>query len=148
MKMRISGGDIDAPSVVRVSFWSWIAAAAMGLIYSVLFFVAKNGLIEETIKARPDLNADQIRSGASAFIWLTLILAVLFGSLYVYFAYKMLAGERKQRVRLLIAGVLHLVVSLLFPVNLIVLIGVVLSVVGALTMYLPAPAKAYFTTEV
>ncbi len=148
VKMRISGGDTDAPSVIRVSFWSWIAAAAVGLIDAVLFFYFKNQLIDSTMRANPSLNIDQVRSGANSFVWLTLILAVLFGSLYVYFAYRMRAGDRKARTRLLIAGVVHLVVSILFPVSLIVLIGVVLSLVGALAMYLPATAKTYFTNEV
>ncbi|MBE1467031.1 hypothetical protein [Kibdelosporangium phytohabitans] len=148
MKMRISGGDTDAPSVIRVSFWAWIAAAAIGLIDAVLFFYFKNTLIDSTMRARPDLNVDQVRSGANSFVWLTLILAVLFGSLYAYFGYRMRAGERKARTRLMIAGVVHLVVSILFPVSLIVLIGVVLSLVGVLAMYLPAAAKTYFTDEV
>ncbi|RSM74337.1 hypothetical protein DMH04_40040 [Kibdelosporangium aridum] len=148
VKMRISDGDTDAPSIVRASFWAWVAAAVVGLLDAVLFFYFKDQLIESTIRQNPALNVDQVRSGANSFVWLTLILAVLFGSLYVYFGRRMQTGERKSRTRLLIAGLVHLALSILFPVSYIVLLGVLLSVVGALLMYLPQPAKTYFSNEV
>lgn len=143
-----AGTAADVPSVIRVSFWAWVAAAAVGLIDAVLFFYFKDALVDSTIKARPDLNVDQVRSGATAYVWLTLILAVLFGSLYVYLGYKMRDGARRQRTWLLVAGLVHLAISILFPISLVVLVGVVLSLIGALAMYLPAAAKTYFTNEV
>lgn len=146
--MRISDGETAAPLMVRVSFWFWVGAAVVGLLDAVLFFYFKDQLIETTIRQNPALNVDQVRSGANSFVWLTLILAVLFGSLYVYFGRQMRIGVRKARTRLLIAGIVHLVISVLFPVSYIVLLGVLLSVVGALLMFVPYQAKTYFSAEV
>jgi hypothetical protein len=147
VKIRISGGDPDAPAVVRYSFWAWIAAGAIGLIDGILLWSVKNVLVDQAIKQNPTLNADQIRSGANNLVLFVMVSAVLFAALYVYFAYRARDGVKSARTTLLIVGIVHLVLSLLIPVSYLVLFGVVLSIIGIILLYLPA-ARAYYSAEV
>jgi uncharacterized membrane protein YbhN (UPF0104 family) len=147
VKIRISGGDTDAPAVVRYSFWAWIVAGAIGLIDAVLFYTVKDALIDATIKQNPSLTIDQVRSGANNFLLLTLISAIVFAALYAYFAYRARDGKRSARTAVTVIGILHLLLALLFPVSYLVLFGVLLSIVGMVLLYLPT-AKAYFSSQV
>jgi hypothetical protein len=147
VKIRISGGDTDAPRVVRYSFWAFIAAGSVGLLDAVLLWSIKDQLIDTTIKQSPSLNPDQIRSGANNLVLFVLVEAVVFAALYVYFAYRARAGVRSARTALTVAGVLHLVLSLLVPLSYLVLFGVLLSIAGIILLYLPT-ARPYFSPEV
>jgi hypothetical protein len=147
VKIRISGGDTDAPAVVRYSFWAWIVAGAIGLIDAILFLTVKDALIDATIKQNPNLSVDQIRNGANNLVLFTLISAIVFAALYAYFAYRARDGVRSARTAVTVVGILHLLLSLLFPVSYIVLISVLLSIVAIILLYMPA-ARAYFSAEV
>jgi hypothetical protein len=146
VKIRISGGQTDAPTVVRYSFWAWVSAGAVGLIDAVLLWSVKNALVDSTIKANPTMDPGQIRTSANNLVLFVLVEAVVFGALYVFFAYRARDGIRSARTTLTVVGILHLVLSLLVPVSYLVLIGVLLSVVGIILLWRPA-ARTYFSAE-
>ncbi|TCO65232.1 hypothetical protein [Actinocrispum wychmicini] len=148
MKIRISGGDTDAPPVVRYSFWTWIFAGAVGLIDAVLLWSVKNALVDQAIRQNTNstVSADQIRSGADNLVWFVTITAVVFAVAYAFFAYRARDGIRSARTTLLVVGVFHLLLSMLVTVSYLVLFSVLLSIVGMVLLYLPT-ARAYFNPE-
>lgn len=146
--MRISGGDTDAPKLVRYSFWTWIAAGVVGLLDAVLLWSLKNALIDQAVKANtdPKITPDAIHSGVNNFVIYTLISAVVFGVLYVYFAYRARDGVRSARTVLVIGAVVRLLLGMLTSMSYYALFGVLLSIVAAVLLYMPA-ARAYYNPE-
>jgi heme/copper-type cytochrome/quinol oxidase subunit 2 len=147
--MRITGGDTDAPAVVRYAFWAWVVAAAIGLLDAVLLWSVKNSLVDQAIKNNKDpaITADQIKDGANNLVMFMLITSVVFAALYVYFAYRARAGVKSARTTLVVVGIVHLLLCLLIPVSLYVLVAVLLSIVGGALLYVPRPARDYYNPE-
>jgi heme/copper-type cytochrome/quinol oxidase subunit 2 len=147
--MRITGGDTDAPAVVRYAFWAWVVAAAIGLLDAVLLWSVKNSLVDQAIKNNKDpaITADQIKDGANNLVMFMLITSVVFAALYVYFAYRARAGVKSGRTTLVIVGIVHLLLCLLIPVSLYVLVAVLLSIVGGALLYVPRQARDYYNPD-
>lgn len=134
------------PTVVRVGYWMAVASATVVLIGAVLALSAKQTMVDAQI-ARPGqtLTPDQIRDAINLQVWLLLGFSLVLGLLVALFARKVLAAERKARVRFTIVTLL-LVLFLFFFGNLIGLVGGLFLLVSMALLFMPT-ATRYLTSE-
>ncbi|MGH3451342.1 MAG: hypothetical protein ACRDQW_11600, partial [Haloechinothrix sp.] len=87
----------------------------------------------------------QIAGGLSAVLWTLAIGGIMFGALWVLFAYKAREGTRSARTVLTVLTVSMIVLQVLLApfMNLVLVASVVLACVALVLMYLPSVAS-YF----
>jgi NhaP-type Na+/H+ or K+/H+ antiporter len=116
---------VQAPTIVRASFWTAIVGLSIIVIAAVLALAAKDTSIAIEI-GRPNktLTDEQIRQAITTQVWLTVGFSLVLGLLAAYFVRKVLDGERKARTRFMIVSIL-LLLFLFFFGNIIALVGLV-----------------------
>ncbi len=138
------GPALPAPKEVQISFWIWIAGAALSVISALLAFTQKDELAK-TMRENPG-TAGMTPQEFDAAVNFGLIFAVAIGivlaGLYVLFAFKARAGRNWARVVLTVLTALGLL-SMLLSRSLSGLPTTVISVVAVVLLYLPN-SKAYF----
>jgi len=135
------------PIEVKVSFWVWLLSAGIDIVAGILVAVNKPKFVADFVKANANFGlspAELTQAANSAFIGM-LIGIFGFCLLYILFVVKMRAGRNWARV--VLAGLA--IVSLFFQAvvvgttDLVAMIGVLISVVGLVFMFVPN-ANAYF----
>ena len=134
-----------APGSVRYAFIAWILAAIVGLANSVLMLAYKERLIDSAIKnnKNPNVTNDQIASGTTTLLWMFLVGSVVFGALFVLFAYKAHGGVRRARTLLLVLGVITVLYYFLILRTTLGLMSALLALTASILLYLPK-ASEYF----
>ncbi|MFB9715347.1 hypothetical protein [Arthrobacter methylotrophus] len=117
------------PQQLTVSYWLWVAAAALGVVASFINIFTVRGLFGEMMVG-PGI--------------VGLIFSLIFAALYIFIAIRLKEGSRWARLVLTILGALA-VFSLLFQVITLNLnfIGSAVAVAAAVLMWLPE-SKRHF----
>ncbi|WP_367134603.1 hypothetical protein [Saccharothrix sp. HUAS TT1] len=133
-----------APKQLQISFWLWIAGAALLVLSSVLILTER----EEAIKAARDaggtqgLTEEQFVTTVTATLAVLVTIGVVLAALMAFFAFKARAGRNWARVSLTVLGALIFLFQMLAvsQLGLLIMLAVAAAVV---TLYLPA-SKQYF----
>ncbi|WP_436492572.1 hypothetical protein [Actinokineospora sp. HUAS TT18] len=137
----------DAPTVVRVAFWVWVAAGLAGVVGSVLFFALRSRLIDETLKQKPELNRVQLEQTATGLSWWLLLGSIMFLGFFILLAYKARGGTRKARTLLVTVGVFAALFQYTIGrVGILGLLSALLIVVGLGLLYMPK-SRAFFASN-
>ncbi|GAB3911249.1 hypothetical protein GCM10029964_116660 [Kibdelosporangium lantanae] len=147
--MRITGGDTDAPKVVRSTFWIWIAAGTVGLLHAVYLLTLKNRFADQEVQRNtdPTVSADHIRDVVGSVITFALVEAVVFAAVWAFFAYRARAGARGGRIGLVVTGLVYLALNILLPLGnaVLLLIEALLVVAGIILLFLRG-SREYFSS--
>ncbi|MFT7836292.1 hypothetical protein Q5530_09080 [Saccharothrix sp. BKS2] len=137
-----------APKQVRISFWLWLATAALITILAVaalLIMLANPQAVVDIAKQNggsQGLTDEQLRTGLVAFQVFFTVAAVVVAGLLVFFAVKARAGRPWARTWLNVTGIVALLLSM-FGFTLLSLLVVVPLVAAVFLLYTPA-SKEYF----
>lgn len=137
----------DAPRVVRVSFWLWIAAGVIGLVGAVLFLVLRDEWADIQVRSNPGQSIADMRGLAAGLSWWLLAGSVMFLAFFVLVGYNARRGVRKARTLLLVLGVFAALFEYsLGRVTIYGLISALLIIVAAGLLYAP-PARRFFAGD-
>ncbi|WP_086822049.1 hypothetical protein [Allokutzneria sp. NRRL B-24872] len=157
---EISAPEIDdgrrapvRPREVVISFWAWIAAAALEVVLIPLVLADGHLLTDEALdeeRAGAVLRGDSVqldsgvvRFGAGVVIGVVCVAVLALAAAYVWFALRMLAGRGWARVVLIGLTVVSAVSSFWVDTDWYGMSMVGLSVFATLLMVMPT-ANAYF----
>lgn len=135
----------EPPTLVKVSFWLWIAAGLVLVAGFGLTLSAKEQLIQALIQLNndPNISDEQLRQGATSLLWTLFIGAVAFAILFALFAYRAREGIRSARTILTVLAAISLIFQVVLFSNLVTLVSALLAVVALVLLYLPSVAD-YF----
>jgi hypothetical protein len=161
---EVSGGDVvgsaDGPAMsspaesvtdrpapprpVLVSFWIWIAGAVI-LVLGGLLTLAERNMILANYRAHPPAGVplDQLPSQVNQLIAVSLVVAVVFAALYVFFAYRIRAGRNWARTVLTVLTVLSVLYYLTVGASIYTYLSLLISVVAVVLLYVPG-AREFF----
>jgi hypothetical protein len=157
-KQRKPGGELPAappieptpaeplrpPVPVQAAFWIWIAGAVLSLVSAVLTPREKASIIGALRSAKPaGIPPNQYEQYAQTLIVVSIVTLVIFAGLYVFFAYKVRSGRNWARMTLTVLMVLGVAYDAYTGTLLSSGIGLLVSVVAVILVYLPQSA-AYF----
>ncbi|MGQ0839274.1 hypothetical protein [Actinokineospora sp.] len=132
----------DAPRVVKVAFWVWIAAGVTGVAGAVLFFALRDRLVEAELRRRPDLDPVVLDQSTIGLSWWLLAGSVMFLGFFALLAYKARGGVRKARTLLVTLGVFAALFQYTIGrVGLLGLVSALLIVVAVGLLYAPAARR-------
>ncbi len=86
------------PRVLRLAWWVWIAATAVGFVRSVIQLTDRRMLLSRISEAAPDLSQSELDAAVNSGILLTLLLSLAVAAVYVLVANRMLRGRNWARV--------------------------------------------------
>jgi preprotein translocase subunit SecG len=103
---------------VVAAFWSWVAAAVIGLVGLVLVLTSPVWDLAVAAGARQSANLTvvNVQSLVNTLKIITVVIAVIFVAVYLFFAWKMYAGRNWSRIVLTVFGALSLL-SAVTPTN-------------------------------
>jgi peptidoglycan/LPS O-acetylase OafA/YrhL len=135
----------QAPGTVRYSFVAWILAALIGLANAVLMLAFKQSLIDIAIKnnKNPNVTNEQIASGTTTLLWMFLVGSVVFGALFVLFAYKAQAGVRRARMLLTVLCVITVLYYFLILRTTLGLMAALLALTATVLLYTPKAGEHF-----
>lgn len=151
------GVNARPPSTVQGAFWIYVLVAALSLVSIVL--VLTDGTFDRAIDdARLESGSIDVESLVNTVKVTTIVIAVIFLALYLFFAVKMRNGRNWARIVLTVLSALSVIsqfsVSTTVTVNgqdyssssnaISGWIGAVAAIVAIVLMYLPA-SNAYFS---
>lgn len=141
------GTPVAAPPLqVRVSFWILIVSAALRFLIAVLLVVSWNRLIDNALAQIPvGTTPAQLRSEMHTYLIANLALDLVFGGLYVLFAYMVRAGRNWARLTITAIVVVFGLYDLLEGSDLITVASVLVELVAIGLLYVPA-SREYFST--
>jgi preprotein translocase subunit SecG len=95
---------------VVAAFWCWVAAAVVGLIGLVLVLTSPIWDLAVAAGARQsgNLTTVNVQNLVSTLKVVTVVIAVIFVAVYLFFAWKMYAGRNWSRIVLTVFGALTL----------------------------------------
>jgi hypothetical protein len=134
-----------APKEVQVSFWLWIAGAALSVVGALFGFTQRDALLEE-IRKRPDaaqFSETQLDALVTSSLIVGVLIALVLAGLFVLFAFKARAGRNWARIVLAILAVLGVLALGLGGVSAAGVLSTVMTVVAAVLLFLPA-SNRYF----
>lgn len=137
---------IAPPTPVLVSFWIWIAGAALSVIGGVIEIFQRNAIINSLAKAKPaGVSRDQYPQIANLTITVTVIVALVFAALYVLFAFRIREGRNWARGVLTVLTVLGVVYDVLDvnSLSLSTIVSALIAIVAVILLYVPA-SSAFF----
>ncbi|RKT71971.1 hypothetical protein DFJ66_5273 [Saccharothrix variisporea] len=141
----MSAADRPAvPRQVRMSFWMFVASAALFALGAVYALTQRDQFVE-AVRATPqakDLAPDAIEAAATASWLFAVLLNLVLAGLLVLFAYQARAGKGWGRVGLIVLTAIVLLIVLFGP-SLLGLVAGLISVVGVVLLYVP-DSKVYF----
>jgi hypothetical protein len=139
-----AAGGPQTPRPVVVSFWIWILGAALSVVGGIITITHKNAIVQQLRDQRPQgITPDQYEAYASNFVTVSVIEAVVFAVLYVFFAYQVKSGKNWARIVLAVVTVLG-VLSVLYSAGTVsTYISLLASVVAVILLYLPS-SRAFF----
>ncbi|GAA1280290.1 hypothetical protein [Saccharothrix xinjiangensis] len=142
-------GPGAAPKQVRISFWLWLATAALMTILSIaalaIMLANPQALVDiakQSAGGDQGLTDEQLRTGLVAFQVFFTVAAVVVAGLLVFFAVKARAGRPWARTWLNVTGIVALLLSM-FGFTLLSLLVVLPLVAAVFLLYTPA-SKEYF----
>jgi hypothetical protein len=134
----------DAPRVVRVGFWVWIAAGLIGVVGAVLFLVLRDEWADLQLRNNPGQSASEIRGPAAGLSWWLLSGSVMFLAFFVLLAHNARRGVRKARTLLSVLGIFAALFEYsLGRVTIYGLVSALLVIVAVGLSYAP-PARRFF----
>lgn len=138
----------QAPGTVRYSFVAWILAALLGVADSVRLLIIKQQLVDRAIKENkdPNITNEQIASSYSALLWMFLIGSIVFGLLFVLFAYKAQDGVRRARMLLAVLCVITVLYYFVIFGTQLGLMSALLALTATVLLYTPK-AGEYFRSR-
>ncbi len=102
-------GRTDPPRSVRVSFWLWVVAGAVGVLGAALFFALREDWArreaERARQAGQDMSAFDVLQTAKGLSWWLLLGSIVFLGFFLLLAYQARRGVRKARALLLVLAV-------------------------------------------
>ncbi|MBW4715850.1 hypothetical protein [Saccharothrix obliqua] len=145
-ELQGSGGGpaLPVPKEVQISFWIWIAGAALSVLGSLLALTQRDA-IAQVLRESPQsrgLSPDEFDAAVTASILFAVVIGLVFAGLYVLFAFKARAGRNWARVVLTVLTALSLL-ALVTGASVSGLLTSLASVVAVVLLYMPN-AKAYF----
>ncbi len=138
---------VEAPAVVRVAFWVWVAAGLLGVVGAVLFFALRAEWAQGQVRNRPELAIRDVDDLATGLSWWLVIGSTMFLGFFLLLAHQARRGVRKARTLLLVLGVF----AALFEysvgrVTIYGLLSALLVVVATGLLYAPA-ARRFFAVS-
>jgi hypothetical protein len=147
-----AGQRSRAPKPVEVSFALWVISAVVLALGFGLLLGDSDGVTERLIAGNPDpqVTADAIAAGVATLLWTLFIGGVVFGALFVLFAYKAREGTRSARSVLTVLVVVLAVFQWVIVTDMagavaagVIALAIVLACIAVVLMYLPSVA-GYF----
>jgi hypothetical protein len=138
MESQAQQPAVNPPGTILGAFWCYVASAVLIVIGGILFYSQKQTLIDAARDNNPNrLTETQIEQGASTIVTFVLIVAIILGVLFAFFAFKLRAGRNWARIVLTIVAALSLLSLVLSLRNLSILplVGELAAVVGAILSY-------------
>jgi hypothetical protein len=136
----------EVPKEVQLSYWLWIAAAALMVIGAVLTLAQRDAVLD-TLRAAntTNLTEEQLQSFATISVTFYVLVGLILAGLFVWFAMKARVGRNWARIALIILGA----VVFLFQVLGLSLLGIVTALVvlgGLITLNLK-PSTRFFAAS-
>ncbi|RZQ64293.1 hypothetical protein [Amycolatopsis suaedae] len=133
------------PQVVKVAFYLWIASAVAMIGGAAMSLAMKDRIVELTLEVNrdPRLTPDLVSRGTNTLLWTFLVGAVVFGVLFVLFAWKSREGTRSARTVLAVLAVVTALFQMLIFLNEVKVLAIVLSIGAGVCMFLPS-TTGYF----
>ncbi|MEV6608000.1 hypothetical protein [Kutzneria sp. NPDC051319] len=140
--------NLPAPQPVQISFWIWVATAALGVIGAVVGFTQRDAAVAALRGSASvrGLTEAQIQTAATVGVAVAAVFAIIFAGLYVLFAFKARAGRNWARIVLTVLTVLH-VLSLATGFSVLAGISALAAVVALVLLYLPASSQFYAASK-
>ncbi len=88
----------DAPQVLRLAWWLWIASAAVGVLRAIIQLTDRESLIRSLREGAPEMNQDELDQAANAGVLMSLLMAAAVFAIYLLLANKMLRGRNWARI--------------------------------------------------
>jgi hypothetical protein len=136
------------PRELAISFWCYVAAAAIVLIGGLIYLSAKQAFLDTLRANTSGLTDSQLQTAANAAIGFFVVLAVIIAGLYLLFAYKLRAARSWARTALTVVVALHLLILLFILGGTAVgyNISALAAILGCVLSYLPN-SRAYLAAS-
>jgi hypothetical protein len=133
------------PTQVIASFWILIASAALRVVIVAITLASWQRLIDAQLRNPLPANttAAQARDAMQTYLTYNVVLDLVFGGLYVLFAYMIRKGRNWARLTMTAIVVLFGLFDVLGGTDGITLISVIIELVAVALLFMPA-SKAYF----
>ncbi|HWM04734.1 MAG TPA: DUF6264 family protein [Actinophytocola sp.] len=137
--------DLPMPRVLRISFYLWIVAGAVGMVGGILMLLTKQSLIDDVVAANEDtsITPQQIADGMTTLLWMHMVVTVVFAVLFALFAYKAQNGVRRARMMLTIVVVIVVIFYYALFRTQLGLLSALLAAIATAMLYVPS-ARDYF----
>jgi hypothetical protein len=137
---------VTAPTTVRVSFWILMFSALLRFFFAMVTAVTWNSLVDRAVQTLPaGVTAAQMRSEMHTLLIANIVLDVVFGVLYVLFAYMVRAGRNWARLAVTAVVLVFGLFDILNGTDVFTLFSVLLELVAVGVLYAPT-SRAYFAT--
>jgi hypothetical protein len=138
----------EPPGPVRASFWTLIASAVIRVIFAIITIASWNAFVNEAVQHLPaHTTAEQMRGYAHTVLTENIIVDLVFGGLWVLFAYLIRNGRNWARLTLTVIVVVFGIFDILNGTDLYTLISVLIELVAVGMLYLPASREYYAATK-
>jgi hypothetical protein len=133
------------PTQVIASFWILIASAALRVVIAAITLASWNSIIDQQLRNPLPANttAAQARDAFQNYLTYNIVLDVVFGGLYVLFAYRIRAGRNWARLTMTAIVVIFGLFDILGRTDGITLISVIVELVAVALLYMRG-SKEYF----
>ena len=132
------------PVWVTVSFWIWIAGAALSVIGAIYTIANRNTALAQMRQNAPTgISPQEYETVVNTVVTASAAVAVVFAGLYVFFAYKVRAGRPWARTVLTVLTVVGVLFDLFFGGSASTYLSVLISVIAVGLLYLPS-SRAFF----
>jgi hypothetical protein len=129
---------------VRVSFWILLFSALLRFFFAVVTIATWNSLVDQALRDLPaNVTAAQMRTEMHTLLTANLVLDIVFGLLYVLFAYMVRAGRNWARLTVTAIVVVFGLFDILNGTDVFTLISVLLELVAVGLLYAPT-SRAFF----
>lgn len=133
------------PTQVIVSFWILIASAALRVVIAAITLASWQSIIDTQLHnpLPPNTTAAQAQAAFQNYLTYNVVLDLVFGGLYVLFAYRIRAGRNWARLTMTAIVVIFGLFDILGGTDGITLISVIIELVAVGLLFM-RPSKEYF----
>jgi hypothetical protein len=133
------------PTPVVASFWILIASAALRVVIAAITLASWNSIIDQQLRNPLPAHTTTAQARAAIHTYLTynVVLDLVFGALYVLFAYLIRAGRNWARVTMTAIVVVFGLFDVLGGTDVITLASVIIELVAIALLYVQT-SRGYF----
>jgi hypothetical protein len=136
------------PTPVVASFWILVVSAALRVIIAAITLASWNSIIDQQLRnpLPAHTTAAQARAALHTYLTYNVVLDLVFGALYVLFAYMIRAGRNWARVTMTAIVVVFGLFDIFGGTSVITLVSVLIELVAVALLYTQT-SRGYFAKE-